>query len=69
MSHTGRAVYRAMYEPENLTDAEREFAGVKRTPIDVQPAADPSAPTDREWKGYRESQTLSAAEWGRYARN
>ena len=68
MSHTGRAIYRAMYEPENLTDAEREFASVKRTQPGV-PTPDPSAPTDREWREHRDANTVSAAEWGRYARN
>lgn len=61
MSHTGRAVCNAMYEPWNLTVAEQEFASVKPTPAD--------APTDREWREHRDARTLSAAEWKRYARN
>lgn len=27
------------------------------------------APTEREWREWREATTISAAEWARYARN
>jgi hypothetical protein len=55
-----------MYEPENLTSAEREFASVKRTRSAPMP---PDAPTDREYREHREANTISSAEWKRYAGN
>jgi hypothetical protein len=68
MSHTGRAIYNAMYEPWNLTPAQAAL--VNRTAEDSKAEACPSdAPTDAEHREHRESRTLSAAEWARYARN
>lgn len=61
MSHTARAVYAAMFEPSRLTEAQRAFVEQSNCPSD--------APTEREWREYRDSQSVSRSEWRRWAGN
>lgn len=61
MSHTGRAVFAAIFEPSRMTEAQRAFAERSKCPSD--------APTDREWREHRDATTITADEWKRYAKN
>lgn len=51
-----------MYEPWNLTRSQA--AMVSQSKAEPCPS---DAPTDREYREHRDSKTISASEWKRYA--